>query len=57
LQKEQAERIALAWTKLSSMDVSCLYLRTGVCSTSEIAGVLGFDPSVQTFLARAMKKV
>jgi RNA polymerase sigma-70 factor (ECF subfamily) len=58
LQKEQAERIALAMDKLSSMERQCLYLRTEGLLYREIAEVLGVRiPSVQTFLARAMKKV
>jgi len=58
LLKEQAGRIALAMEKLSPMERQCLYLRTEGLLYREIAEVLGVRvPSVQTFLARAMKKV
>ena len=58
LLKEQAGRIALAMEKLSPMERQCLYLRTEGLLYREIAEVLGVRvPSIQTYLARAMKKV
>jgi RNA polymerase sigma-70 factor (ECF subfamily) len=58
LQKEQSERIARAMEQLTSMERQCLYLRTEGLLYREIADVLSIRvPSVQTFLARAMKKV
>lgn len=58
LEREQSQRVAAAMEKLSAMERQCLYLRTEGLLYREIADVLGVRvPTVQTFLARAMKKV
>ena len=58
VKKEQSRRVAAAMVKLSEMERQCLYLRTEGLLYREIADILNVRiPTVQTFLARAMKKV
>lgn len=58
LEREQSQRVSAAMERLSPMERQCLYLRTEGLVYREIAEVLCIRvPSVQTFLARAMKKV
>jgi RNA polymerase sigma-70 factor (ECF subfamily) len=58
LRREQTERVSAAMKKLTPMERQCLYLRTQGLIYREIADVLGIRvPTVQTFVARSMKKV
>jgi len=58
LKKEQAKRVATAMAKLTEMERSCLLLRTEGLLYREIGEVLNIRiPTVQTLLARAMKKI
>ena len=58
LRSEQSRRVSAAMSRLTAMERQCLHLRAEGLLYREIADVLEIRvPTVQTFLARAMKKI